>query len=581
VPPAETLLPGEVEWQFDALDLRPVERFIARVQGLHSPARPGLELAARPAKRLADCYLDSADWRIGRAGRVLRVRHSGRSFVATLKDLVDSKDGLRSRIEIEEPLAAGALPATGDGPVTSRVRALAGSARLLPVLEVRTRRRPFILSRAGVELGELVLDETAITAPTLRRPLRLRRVELEVLGAATSELEPFVVALREECGLQPAALSKFEAGLLAAGLEIPTPAELPAIAVTPESTLGELAFAALRADTNEVLRREPGTRLGEDPEELHRMRVATRRLRAALKLFAEALPVRAAHLEEEIGWLAAELGVVRDLDVQLEQLAEWSAEAAPADEEGLAELAAALEEARLGARTGLLRSLDSRRYQRLVAGLRQMLAAAPPRRSARARTACAVGLPELLGGRQLAARKAARRARKSGAAEDFHRLRIRVKRLRYALEFSARSYGSLPKRYTRELVGLQDELGAMQDAVTAAERLREAALSGTGALSLGAVFAIGGLAERYRHEAERLRALVGEEARAVDGGHWKRLATALERRRNDALAAIEAAHPAPRPRAPRRPAPLARLALLPPSAELPPEAGQGGVPLPS
>ena len=82
-----------------------------------------------------------------------------------------------------------------------------------------------------------------------------------------------------------------------------------------------LAFAVLRRQLAVVRAKEPGTRLGEDPEELHDMRVATRRLRAALSLFEAVLPVRAQVFREELGWLARLLGSVRDLDVQLEGLA--------------------------------------------------------------------------------------------------------------------------------------------------------------------------------------------------------------------------------------------------------------------
>jgi triphosphatase len=546
VPPAVDAPPLEVEWQFDALDLRPVERFLAAVGAPSAAARAGFELRPGPARRLHDIYFDSADWRIGRAGLVLRLRHQGKATVATMKDLAEATDGLRSRIEIEERLEETALPNVGGGPVTSRVRALLGAAALNPVLEVRTRRRPFFVERDGVRLGEVTLDETAITSATLRRPLRLTRVEVEIADPDPSAFEGFVRALREECGLQPASLSKFEAGLLAAGLSIPGPTELPDLEVGPDATLGELAFAALRDDTNEIRRREAGTRLGEDPEELHKMRVATRRLRAALTLFADALPVRAAQLEGEVGWLARELGHVRDLDVQLAQLTTWRAETRGADEEGLAELAATLEQAHDVARRELLAALDSRRYARLLAGLSQMLAAPPPRRLRSARTPCAVGLPELLAARQEMVSRAAKRARRSGVPSDFHRLRIRCKRLRYALDFASRSYGNLARRYTRQLADLQDELGKMQDAVVAAERLRAAALSGTGELSLGAVFAIGGIAERYRHEAEGLLAHLAEDSKVVNGAQWKRLAAAMDRQRVAADAAYEADRPRPR-----------------------------------
>src|SRR5215212_10108639 len=70
-----------------------------------------------------------------------------------------------------------------------------------------------------------------------------------------------------------------------------------------------------------MLAHEPGVRLGEDPEELHDMRVATRRLRAALKLYKEVLPKRAERYERDLRHFAGSLGEVRDLDVHLERLA--------------------------------------------------------------------------------------------------------------------------------------------------------------------------------------------------------------------------------------------------------------------
>ena len=112
--------------------------------------------------------------------------------------------------------------------------------------------------------------------------------------------------LRAACGLQPATLSKFEAGLLARGVVIPGPPDLGSTDIGPDVTLGELAYAVLRRQLAVLRAKEPGTRLGEDPEELHDMRVATRRLRAALDLFAEVLPVRAATFERaRAGWPAS------------------------------------------------------------------------------------------------------------------------------------------------------------------------------------------------------------------------------------------------------------------------------------
>ena len=78
--------------------------------------------------------------------------------------------------------------------------------------------------------------------------------------------------------------------------------------VSKFNTTGEVAFASLRTQFAEVLAHEPGARLGEDPEEVHAVRVATRRMRAALKLFEPALPARGRWLRKELGQTAQLVG---------------------------------------------------------------------------------------------------------------------------------------------------------------------------------------------------------------------------------------------------------------------------------
>jgi len=527
----------EVEWQLDALDLRPVERWLAGAPALPpSPTgavQPTLSIVARPARRLADTYLDTEDWRVGRAGFSLRVRHRAGQGQVTLKDTSPAAAaGLRRRIEISEALADGGLDALGlGGPVGRRLHALVGSRKLDPVLEIRTRRRPFDLRVAEEVVAEIALDETVITVGDGGRPVRLRRVEVEVAPAWVETLAPLVDQLRRECGLQPATLSKFEAGLLAAGLQIPSPPDLGSTNMASSPTVGELAFTVLRRNVGAMISHEPGTRLGEDTEELHDMRVATRRLRAALAMFVGALPVRAQHFRVELGWLAAVLGGVRDLDVQIERLSGWSLEVPEEDRASLAELGQLLGLERDAARESLLTALDSKRYERLVSGLTAMLRQGPSRRSSVAIAPATTAVPVLVADRQRAAVKAARRARRSGKAADFHRLRIRGKRLRYALEFVAEVYGGQTGRYVRRVVKLQDALGLMQDAQVAATRLHALATSEDTQLSATTIFAMGGIAERYREESERLLDELPDKVAVLRGPEWHKLVAVMERRR--------------------------------------------------
>jgi CHAD domain-containing protein len=531
----------EIEWQLDALDLRPVERWLAALPGRPAYATPAgvpgevasaMTAHPRPAERLVDTYLDTVDWRIGRSGFVVRIRHRGGRGEVTLKDMAQATGGLRRRLEVTEPLPPGGVGALGtDGPVGWRLRALAGKRPLETVLEVRTRRRPYDLRVSEERVAEVALDDTTIVVADDHQPVRLQRVEVEVEPAWVEGLTPMVDTLRRECGLQPAALSKFEAGLLAAGLRIPPPPDLGPTALGEDPSVGDVAFAVLRRNLATMLAHEAGTRLGEDAEELHDMRVATRRMRAALSLFSDSLPVRARHVRTELGWLADALGTVRDLDVQLERLDGWLDDVADEDRGALSDLATLLGNERADARRELLLCLDSARYERLVASFTTMLRQGPSRRSAAARAPAVAVVPELVDGLHRSATKAARRARRSGDPADYHRTRIRGKRLRYGLEFVSEIYGGRTARYVRHVVRLQDALGLMQDARVAAARLHELATAEGSGLSPTTVFVMGGVAERYRHESDRLAAKVPGLLHELGGATWRKLVALMAERR--------------------------------------------------
>ena len=541
--------PVEVEWQFDALDLRPVERWLATLPTLAVEAETEgggtVTALAQTPRRLVDSYLDTDDWRVARAGFVARTRHRGRQVEVTMKDMHPAQgDGLRQRLEVTEILPPGGVGELGPtGPVGRRLCAIAGTRPLREVLQVRTRRRPFALRVGGVDVAEMALDETVIVVGGGQRPMQLRRVEVEVQPEWIEALEPIVHQLRTSCGLQPAHLSKFEAGLLAAGVEIPGTPDIGSTAITPTSTMGELAFAVVRRQLAVLRAKEPGTRLGEDPEELHDMRVATRRLRAALSLFSGVLPVRAQVFREELGWLARLLGAVRDLDVQLagltemdEETAAWRAEVAGDDRDPLADLSELLRSEREVARASLLGGLDSMRWERLAKGLTAMAQQGPARRSVATRTPAVIGIHDLVLERHAKVARAARKAKRSGVVADFHRLRIRCKRLRYSLEFASEVYDGQTTRYVRRLTAVQDELGLMQDAEVASLRLAEMATGDVG-LPAATVFVMGGVAERHRREVERHLRRLPKHASRVGGASWNALRALMEDRRAEAEAA--------------------------------------------
>ncbi len=414
----ETELVG-VQWQFDALDLRPVERWLSTLPTLSIGPEDQRMLSAvcQPSQRLIDSYLDTSDWRMARAGFVVRTRRRGRHDEINLRAAQRPEAEHLRNLEASEELSEGGIAALGpDGPVGRRVHAVAGRRPLRPVLQVRTRRSPYVLRVDGIAAAEIALDDTEIVVGNGQRPMQVRRVQVDLLPEWADALAPLILQLRAACGLRSATLSTFEAGLLARGIVIPGPPDLGSVEIEPEATLGELAYAVLRRQLGVLRAREPGTRLGEDLEELHEMRVATRRLRAALDLFVDVLPLRARAFRRELGWLAGVLGAVRDLDVQLEGQA---AMVESGQQDLWADLTSLLMAERESARAEMLAALDSARWDRLKSGMTAMVQQGPHRRSTATRLPALAAVPDLIGTRHAAVVKAARRAKRSGRSGRF------------------------------------------------------------------------------------------------------------------------------------------------------------------
>jgi len=529
----QTLDHKEVEWQFEAADLDLVENWLAE-----HPSASGLAVVPEATKELLDTYYDTEDWRFYRAGYALRVRRDGESFEATMKSLTPAEGALRQRREISEPLEGNARSPKGTrGPVGERVLRLAGARALRPLFEVRTHRRTFALRperpsanggvvedasgdirQRGTEgettLGEVALDETEISGDA---PTRLSRIEIEVASDTGLGVEGFVDELLDALELQPTETSKFRSGLSAAGLRPEVAPDLGPTEVDASMSAGEVAFAILRRHFATMLAHEPGVRLGEDPEELHDMRVATRRLRATLKLYSGALPKRAGRYERDLHYVANALGEVRDLDVRLQRLAGEASR----NGEVLEEVVAVLEQRRVEARRRMFEALDSNRYERLVSSfsgtLRRGRSPAPTR-------PILEEAPDLVRRRYKRVRKDVDGLTEDSPPEEFHDLRKKGRRLRYALEPLQEIYGKPAKKMIKLLKTVQDDLGEHQDLVVAAALMEELGVAGD--LPPRAVFSMGSMAGRYTRDTAKMRAnfLGSKPFRALRRGKsWKLL----------------------------------------------------------
>lgn len=575
----------EVEWQFDADDLESVEVWLGEASAVS-----GVVLGTVSSDDLVDGYYDTGDWRLYRAGYALRVRETKDGAEATMKTLTPAEGNLRRRREISEPLKDAEIGTLrrSRGPVGEKLRLLLGDREAEKIFQVRTSRKTFPLNFAvgasdevtsgssngeivqdaagnlreasgpggggNARVGEVVLDSSEIPLGEADESVGLTRVEVEVDAGSASDrrLRGFVKEMEVSLGLRQARISKYEAGIFATGLSPERREDYGPTAVDASLSLGEMAFAVLRQQFAVMGSHEPGTRLGEDAEELHDMRVSTRRLRAAMKLFEDVLPERSRWLREELRHFAGSLGDVRDLDVQIEEVK--GVEGGDQEEvEALAAIVSALGERREAARGRLLEALDSDRYARFESSFAEMLRRGPEgsqetpstngstNGSSEASSSTSMPVleaaPAVLARRYRTWRKAAGRLDESSYPEEYHDLRKKGKRLRYALEFFSGVYGEKAiGTLVKPLKAVQDSLGRHQDAIVAADLLREIAVA-TPRLPKRTVFAMGLLAQRYHAEAEDLRtsSVASKEYRALAGSKvWNGFEKVMEKERRAA-----------------------------------------------
>jgi len=395
-------------------------------------------------------------------------------------------------------------PAKPPARIRALLVALVRDLPLEPVATFRTRRSTLRVREEGADAADILADSVALmegrrvatsfseieVAPLNGERAAVRRVVRRLIdqGARRDERRP---ALLRALGLVPDATPKADRK-----------------SAPPLESLGALLAAQLRA----VQSHDPGVRLGTDPEDLHRVRVAVRRARAILRGARPLLDEQwADSLRAELGWLGQALGPVRDLDVLLAHLRDEIG-TLDADEAFAAErLVHTLESERYVARAALLEALDSNRYLALLDALGE--AADQPRPSGRS-----VGLAELARLAFADLRETAKGLGPRPSDEELHRLRIKTKRARYVGELAAGTVGKRAERFVTRARVLQDLVGTHQDAVVASARLRE--LSGeTGGDRVA--FAAGRLLER--EEARR------REARSAVPKAWQKLQKAGRR----------------------------------------------------
>jgi CHAD domain-containing protein len=516
----------EVEWQLVSTDLGSVRRWLA-----DHVTVDGLVLEPRSTLQIFDTYLDTDDWRIHRAGFALRIRSESGISEATLKSLRSASTEFADRRELSETLENSQSDTLRHsiGPVGTRVHAVSGAHPLLPLFEVRTSRQRFAIRREdeAQQLGEIALDETVISRPHGEPQTSMQRVEVEALTEVHEPLQSLVKTLRNECALEEASDTKYSQGLKSVGLA-PGPApEFAPTAVDASMVVVEVVRANLRRYLSAWYLHEPGARLGDNPDELHDLRVAGRRLDAILRQFRSSLPVSFLRIRPTLKKVLRALGDARDLDVALSELETFGCELPASDWESVEPLKKHLVSERDRARARMLSVLDSASVQKNFQKLTALLAApsTASRQSSSELTLNAA--PIFLRQRYRKLRKGADLLTPGSSTEAYHEVRGSAKKLRYALEAVAVIYGKPADEMLRALCRWQDELGVQQDAAVAGDRLKALANAPPKGIPPETLFLMGRLAEHYATAAVRARKLYAKGYRKVRG-RWKRLRVKLE-----------------------------------------------------
>lgn len=249
-------------------------------------------------------------------------------------------------------------------------------------------------------------------------------------------------------------------------------ADLKTPGVEPDDILPEAGRKVLRYHFAQMLLHEAGTRLGEDIEELHDMRVATRRMRAAFEVFEGAFTQKATKpLLKGLRNTGRKLGKVRDLDVFIEKAQHYRESLPEEKRAGLQPLLQSWDEQRQAAQLDLIAYLDDAKYARFKADFFAFVTTP----GAGARTASGAGFapnrvrdiaPVLIYTR-LASVRAFDSILETASLEQFHALRIEFKKLRYTVEFFREVLGKEAKAVIDDLKGIQDHLGDLNDAQVA------------------------------------------------------------------------------------------------------------------
>lgn len=462
----------------------------------HSPVLG--DPARRPVDQLTT-YFDTEKGELRKAGYSLRLRRKGRNCLQTVKHRGADSGGFSSRAEwetkVETPqLDFEALKAT---PVGKLLTKRDMRKRLALVSETQVRRTTWVIPLGASEI-ELILDEGRVVSGGREMPIS--EIELELKRGVRADLFALAQMLGEGLTLRMGVMSKSERGFRLLEDRSARAHKAEKVRLDPGMTIGEAFAVIVQSCLRHFRLNEPLIAGDMNAAALHQARVALRRLRSALTLFRPVLvDADFPRLRSELRWFTDQLGDARNLDVILATGPQEGVKPDPA-------LRRQLRRQRKEAYGRVQGTLAERRLPALILDLVAWSEAGDWRRQEAAKQPIGAFAEARLD-------RAWKRVRKQGqgigalTVEDRHRLRIEMKKLRYAVEFfaslAARNLRRQQKLFSGHLRDLQELLGDLNDIETRRQLAPELFEAGDGALE----GEVAGLIARAEQAYEAMREL--------------------------------------------------------------------------
>ncbi|WP_282609869.1 CYTH and CHAD domain-containing protein [Pelagibius sp. Alg239-R121] len=429
-------------------------------------------------KHLLSTYFDTPELDLKAQGIALRVRKIGRRRIQTLKVPGNKATGFQHLIEYEQEITQDEpdLSLIDSKPLQKLFAKTELHDRLTAVFTTDIKRRITVLEHGESEI-EMALDEGSIR--TGNKVLPLSEAEFELISGRPEDILNLALEIHGALPFSVERRSKAKRGYSLFTDEVSIPVRASSMKLDAKSNTREVFSQIAWNCINQMRDNEQPVLQSADPEGVHQLRVGIRRLRSLFVLYRSLLsPETQGTIVEELAWAQKQLGPARDWDVFVEETLAKVRDQMP-EEKSLSHLAKVAAKMRATTSGDARTFVRSERYAllllRLFKGLESDAFLANEDKAVR--KALKQPIPDfavsVLTQHDRRVRKLAARLEQL-EVEDIHRLRLRVKKMRYAAEFFRNLFTvKKAKRRNKALASLQEALGAVNDAVVCEELLKQ------------------------------------------------------------------------------------------------------------